>query len=299
MDVHFVTMPNKMKNTITRSLFRLSRQRTLYCVLCTYCKYCTYLNTLKSLQCSDGPAATPAAVVPTEQLEQDPVEQPEQHPVDEENIIDAQAEVEEAIVMQQAAIEVPPEQDPVEPTVPATKPTAAGRGLLSVAARLGQAAAGVGSPRNVLDTVVNAMATPRAPVPIGPAATPVEQDPVETTGPAAMPAAAVPTLQLDQHDGDALCVALPADTNARDTVRPLELIATNPPQDEAGRGPLSSPRLRSAVAQLGQVAAGVGSPMNILDSGVDTITPRTSTSMQSTRRDSTRRNKGRIVKYWA
>ena len=94
----------------------------MYCVLCTYCKYCTYLNTLKSLQCSDGPAATPAAVVPTEQLKQDPVEttgpgampavvhieQPEQPPVDEEDI-DAQAEVKEAIVMQQAAIEVPPQ----------------------------------------------------------------------------------------------------------------------------------------------------------------------------------------------
>ena len=111
--------------------------------------------------------------------------------------------------------------------------------------------------------------------------------------------AAVPTVQLDQHDGDVLCVALPADTNARDIVRPLGLIATNPPQDEAGRGPLSSPRLRSAVARLGQVAAGVVSPRNIFDSVVDAITPRTSTSMQSTRRVSTRRNKGRITKYWA
>jgi len=126
------------------------------------------------------------------------------------------------------------------------------------------------------DTVVNAMATPRAPVPTGPAATPVEQleqDPVEITGPAAMPAAAVPTVQLDQHD--------------------VELIATNPPQDEAGRGPLSSPRLRSAVARLGQVAASVVSPRNILDSVVDAITPRTSTSMQSTRRVSKRHSKGK------
>ena len=152
------------------------------------------------------------------------------------------------------------------------------------------------------DTVVNAMATPRAPVPTGPAATPVEQleqDPVEITGPAAMPAAAVPTVQLDQHAGNALCVALPADTNTRDIVRPLEIIATNPPQDEAGRGPLSSPRLRSAIARLGQVAASVVSPRNILNSVVDAITPRTSTSMQSTRRVSKRHNKGMITRHRA
>ena len=74
-----------------------------------------------------------------------------------------------------------------------------------------------------------------------------------------------------QHDGDALHATFPAGTNARDIVRPPMLEIFNPPQDG---GFLAERGLLSVAARLGQAAASVVSPRNILDSVVDEIISR-------------------------